>query len=85
VNCPEFVEVISAYLDGALEPVHEVLFVGHLRSCGDCTVCLEQFRVTVRVLAEASSLSGPSGPSGPATIAVERREQLVAAFRTARG
>jgi len=76
VNCPEFVELVSAFLDGVLEPVHEVLFVEHLSSCSNCAVCLAQFRMTVRVLAQAPC---------PATITVKRREQLVAAFRAARG
>jgi predicted anti-sigma-YlaC factor YlaD len=76
MTCEEFVELVSTYLDVVLEPEQEALFLDHLRRCPPCAVCLEQFAATVRILA---------GASGPETIASNRREHLVAAFRAARG
>ena len=77
MTCEEFVELISTYLDAVLEPEQEALFVEHMRRCPPCTVCLEQFMLTARILAAVSA--------GPDTITGSRREDLMAAFRAARG
>lgn len=76
MTCEEFVELISVYLDAVLEAEQEALFVEHLRRCPPCAVCLEQFRQTATILAAVPA---------PATIAVARREHLLAAFRAAHG
>ncbi|MFI9275730.1 anti-sigma factor family protein [Kitasatospora sp. NPDC052896] len=71
MDCDEFVELVTAFLDGALSEADEARFVEHLTACDGCEVYLEQFRQTIDALGElpAASLSGPA------------RDQLLAAFR----
>ncbi len=47
--CREFVESVTAYLDGALPEVDRVRLEEHLAECPDCATYLEQLRVTLRV------------------------------------
>ncbi len=56
LSCPEMVELLTAYLDGALDDPDRVSFDAHLGLCPGCVTYLEQFRETVRAsgaLAEA--------------------------------
>jgi anti-sigma factor RsiW len=71
VNCDEFVELVTAYLDGALAPADEQRFVVHLAECDGCDRYLEQIRTTVGAL------------NGLPTqrLAPEARDRLLAAFR----
>ena len=71
MNCDEFVELVTAYLDGTLDPDTERHFVAHLAECDGCDRYLDQIRHTVRSLASlpAQSLSG------------QARDRLLAAFR----
>jgi anti-sigma factor RsiW len=71
MNCDEFVELITAYLDGSLEPDTERRFVEHLAECDGCDRYLDQIRHTVRSL---GSLSAESLPG-------QARDRLLAAFR----
>ena len=50
LDCRELVELVTSYLDGALDPVSERRFVEHLSTCGGCQGFLDQFRQTIRVL-----------------------------------
>jgi anti-sigma factor RsiW len=50
MHCAEFVELVTAYLDGALDPADERRFVEHLDLCDGCGRYLEQTRVTVDAL-----------------------------------
>jgi anti-sigma factor RsiW len=69
--CQEFVEVITDYLEGTMDPELRTAFEAHLAGCPHCTHYLEQMRAMLRVAGtiEAESLS-PEFQSG-----------LVAAFR----
>lgn len=50
ITCREMVELMTDYLDGALDgPVH-VRFEEHLARCEGCTNALEQLRATVRIV-----------------------------------
>jgi anti-sigma factor RsiW len=71
LNCDEFVELVTAYLDGALAPATERRFVEHLAECDGCDRYLSQIRTTRDALGElpADSLSG------------EAHDRLLAAFR----
>jgi anti-sigma factor RsiW len=75
LNCDEFVELVTAYLEGALDPETERRFVAHLAECDGCDRYLSQLRTTKDALGElpADSLSG------------EARDRLLAAFREWRG
>jgi anti-sigma factor RsiW len=50
MTCNELVELVTAYLDGALDADRHALFDAHLKYCDGCRNYLEQFRVTVRTV-----------------------------------
>jgi anti-sigma factor RsiW len=75
IACNEFVELVTAFLDGALEPAAEARFVDHLAGCDGCDTYLDQMRRTIRAAADLPAV----GMSGDA------RERLLAAFRDRRG
>lgn len=45
--CQEVVELVTAYLDGALDPVTRARFEAHLEGCDGCATYLDELRVTV--------------------------------------
>jgi anti-sigma factor RsiW len=71
LRCDDFVELVTAYLDGALEPQTERRFVEHLAECDGCDRYLEQFRATVRRL---GALPGES-------LTGETRDRLMHTFK----
>ena len=50
MTCKELVELVTTYLDGALDADAHALFDAHLEYCDGCRNYLEQFRVTVRTV-----------------------------------
>lgn len=48
LSCPEMVELLTAYLDGAMDEHDQLSFDVHLGLCGGCRTYLDQFRETVR-------------------------------------
>jgi Putative zinc-finger len=50
LTCVEFVELVTAFLDGALDPITERRLVDHLPNCVGCERYLDQFRQTIQVL-----------------------------------
>ena len=50
MDCNELVELVTAYLDGALDPDARGRFDMHLTECEGCENYLQQFRVTVRTV-----------------------------------
>ncbi|GAA4606116.1 anti-sigma factor RsiW [Actinoplanes octamycinicus] len=71
MNCDEFVELVTAYLDGALEPAVEQRFAEHLTECDGCDRYLEQIRTTVAALGQLPEQG----------LAADARDRLLAAFR----
>jgi anti-sigma factor RsiW len=71
VNCDEFVELVTAYLEGTLTPEAERRFVEHLAECDGCDRYLDQIRTTVGALGRLPEQS----------LAPEARDRLLAAFR----
>jgi anti-sigma factor RsiW len=71
MNCDEFVELVTDFLEGALPEADEARFVEHLTACDGCETYLGQFRQTIGTLGTlpAESISG------------EARDKLLAAFR----
>jgi anti-sigma factor RsiW len=71
MNCDEFVELLTAHLEGTLDDATERRVVEHLARCDGCDRYLEQIRHTVDTLADlpARSLSG------------QARDRLLAEFR----
>ncbi|WIM92947.1 zf-HC2 domain-containing protein [Actinoplanes oblitus] len=71
MNCDAFVELVTAYLDGVLEPAVEQRFVAHLAECDGCDRYLEQIRTTVAALGHLPEES----------LAADVRDRLLSAFR----
>lgn len=47
MDCNQLVELVTAYLDGALDPDTRTRFDKHLLECDGCANYLQQFRETV--------------------------------------
>jgi anti-sigma factor RsiW len=71
MDCNEFVELVTAYLEGQLDPATERRFVEHLAECDGCDRYLDQIRRTVRSLGHL-----PADGLDPAA-----RDRLLVAFR----
>ncbi len=72
MSCQELVELVTAYLEGALSPEEHARFEAHLTECGTCRVYLEQMRETIRVLGRVTSDD----------LTPEAERELLAAFRS---
>jgi anti-sigma factor RsiW len=72
--CRQFVEDVTAYLDGALPEDVMALVEGHLADCPHCREYLRQMRQTV---AMTRSLSEDDVDAMPADV----RDRLLQAFR----
>ncbi len=71
LSCREFVELATAYFDGALPPPDRSRFDAHLAACDGCTRYLDHLRKTIAV----------TGTLREDDIDPETREQLLDAFR----
>ena len=69
--CQELVEVVTDYLEGALDRRSHARFEAHISECDGCEIYLDQIRATVAV---AGSLRGRP-------VAPELRAALLALFR----
>ena len=54
ISCREVVELVTAYLDGALEPEDAARMAAHLKLCEPCVAYVEQIRTTARLTAAAT-------------------------------
>jgi hypothetical protein len=72
LNCNEFVELVTAFLDSTLDDETEGRFVDHLAGCDGCEAYLDQFRQTVRALGDQPTA---------AELPDDTRAALLAAFR----
>ena len=70
MTCQEFVELVTAFLDGTLEPDSEQRFIEHLALCPGCETYLDQFRQTIDALGELP----------PESLSDEARDRLLSAF-----
>jgi anti-sigma factor RsiW len=68
--CREMVELMTAYLDDALEPGQRAAFERHLAACPHCTEYLAQ----IRLVQEAA------GRVEPEDVAPEARQDLMALY-----
>ena len=49
IACRDLVELVTAYLEGALPPEQHARFENHIAGCDGCTTYLEQMRETIRL------------------------------------
>jgi anti-sigma factor RsiW len=71
LTCREVVELVTAYLEGALSRRDRRRFEAHIAACDGCTTYLEQMRLTIEAL----------GRVPEASISPAAREALTGAFR----
>ncbi len=71
LTCQELVELVTAYLEGALSPPDRARFEAHLGDCEHCKTYVEQMRLTIQLL----------GHLEEASLSPTMRERLLAAFR----
>lgn len=70
LSCAEFVELVTDYLEGALDRWTEGRFVLHATNCDGCATYLGQLRETIRV----------AGQIRPEDIDPDVRDRLLAEF-----
>ena len=72
--CNHFVELVTAYLDGALPADETARLEEHLRVCPGCESVLEQFRTVIRI-------TGRIGEADVEALTPAAREPIMSAFR----
>jgi hypothetical protein len=72
LSCAEFVELVTDYLEGALDPSTAERFALHASECPGCETFLDQIRETIRV----------TGRLEPDDIDPAVRDRLLAEFAT---
>ena len=71
--CRDLVEVVTAYLEGALDAVDRRRFETHLGECDECVAYVEQIRATIAGTEESGTQVPPLDP--------QLREGVRSAFR----
>ena len=79
LTCRDFIDVIMAWLDDALDPATRREFDEHLAECVDCANYLRSYRLTVSL---GKGACAPGDPDGPVPDDVP--EELVQAVLAAR-
>lgn len=75
VDCIDFVERVTDYLDDAVGPDERERIDEHLEACADCARVLAQWRSVI-------ALSGRLGDDAVAAVDPATRDRLLTAFRT---
>ncbi len=75
LSCQELVELVTDYLEGALDSAERARFEHHLEECGNCQLYLDQMRATIEL----------TGSLQPESISPEAEETLLGAFRDWKG
>jgi predicted anti-sigma-YlaC factor YlaD len=75
LTCRELVELVTDYLEGALDPQMLVDVEGHLFECDGCVAYLDQMRTTIHL---TSTLKEDQ-------VSPELQQRLMEAFRKHRG
>ena len=72
ITCQQVVEIVTDYLEGALDDATRAELEGHLALCPHCATYLDQMRQTIDEL----------GHVPVETLSEQAQSDLVAAFRT---
>lgn len=75
IHCQEIVELITDYLEGALDPDMTAEVAAHLQLCDGCDIYVDQMRATIRAL----------GRVPVETLSETAQSELLRAFRNLRG
>ena len=71
LGCQELVELVTDYLEQALQPAELRRFEEHIAGCGNCTRYLEQLRATIEL----------TGTLTTDDLTPEAERELLAVFR----
>jgi predicted anti-sigma-YlaC factor YlaD len=71
LTCQELVELVTDYLEGALDAEQQTRFEAHLAGCRGCTNYLEQMRQSIQLMGRLTEESLPTSA----------RDELLALFR----
>ncbi|MEV0643470.1 zf-HC2 domain-containing protein [Streptomyces sp. NPDC050619] len=71
MNCVDFVELVTDFIEGTLPEEDERRFIEHLAECSGCERYLDQFRQTIATTGELT----------PDSISPDARQHLLTAFR----
>jgi anti-sigma factor RsiW len=71
MTCRELVELVTAYIEDALDPDDRAVFADHLAICKNCTTYVEQIRLTILAAGEVTE----------DTLDPAARDGLMRAFR----
>jgi anti-sigma factor RsiW len=71
IVCQQAVELVTAYLEGALSRRERHRFEAHLRACPNCSAYLEQIKMTIAL----------SGAIEPEDLTPEARRDLTDLYR----
>ena len=71
--CRDLVEVVTAYLDDALDETDRRRFEEHLGDCEECVAYVDQIRATIHATGRSGSHAGP--------LPADLREGVRRAFR----
>ena len=74
LGCVDLVELVTDYLEGALDPERREMVQAHLRTCDGCKVYMEQMRETREHL-------GHVPPDAAENLPDQARRELLDAFR----
>ena len=74
LRCDRVVEMVTDFLEGALDPADEQDLLEHLNGCDGCSDYVEQYRQTVRTLGDLPA-------EAPTTLTPETRAALLEVFR----
>jgi anti-sigma factor RsiW len=72
ISCQELVELVTDYLEGALEPADLRRFEEHIADCGKCTEYLAQMRATITAVGRVT----------PDDLSPEVERELLHVFRS---
>ena len=64
LTCQELVELVTDYLEGALEPDDRARFEAHVAGCRGCDAYLLQMRTTLEVMGATAALESRPEISG---------------------
>ena len=60
LDCAEFVELVTEYLETAMRDADRLRFEAHAGACGGCAAYLSQVETTIRVLRRLAAAEPPA-------------------------
>ena len=72
MSCREFVELVTEYIEGALDEPRRAALHAHIDECGGCTEYLRQMKLTIKALGELPLDNNLAGTRAAALEAFRR-------------